>query len=628
MRIVVTGAAGFLGSHLTDQLLAQGHEVIGIDSLITGSLDNLKQLENNKAFRFVKSDVTQYIHVPGPVERVYHFASPASPLDAQPGQVPQARRSTSPRRAPRGAARHRQDAPRPRRRRGSGSALLQHLGIRVRRDVRRRRRVARARPFRRRRRPPRRSSSSTRSTPSDGSAAPALAAATTSASRRSTSSWPRWTASTNDDVVVIAATNRPDVLDPALLRPGRFDRQVTVGYPDRRGREAILRIHTRSIPLGTDVDLAPLAAGDLPASSGADLANLANEAALMAARLGRGDVAMAQFEESMDKVLLGTRQACADRSGGAANGRVPRRRARPRRRPHARGGPGAEDLDRPARHAPRRHHLGTRQRPLQLRQAEPARPRQGRDRWPRRRRGRLRRRNDRRGVRHPPGDPARSQHGRPLRNERGDRLPLRPAAGRRRLRPDARRLGDLRAGPGSGSTTRCGASSANSTTPRYSCSPTTASSSTRSPRRSSRPRPSRGRRRTPRQGCKRRRQSPRSSARRITMLPLSDGLHPRRFPIVNVALISANFAVWILYEQPHLASAVSTARSTPAPSTTPAGARSRGRSAGSPQCSCTEAGATSSETCSSSPSSARTSRTPSATSATSPSTSPAASSRR
>ena len=81
MRTVVTGAAGFLGSHLVDHLLAQGHEVIGIDSLITGSLDNIKHLESNKAFRFIKADVTQYIHVPGPVERVYHFASPASPLD-------------------------------------------------------------------------------------------------------------------------------------------------------------------------------------------------------------------------------------------------------------------------------------------------------------------------------------------------------------------------------------------------------------------------------------------------------------------------------------------------------------------------------------------------------------------
>jgi dTDP-glucose 4,6-dehydratase len=83
MRIVVTGAAGFLGSHLVDRLLNEGHEVLGIDSLITGSLDNLKHLENNRAFRFVRGDVTQYIHMPGPVERVYHFASPASPLDFQ-----------------------------------------------------------------------------------------------------------------------------------------------------------------------------------------------------------------------------------------------------------------------------------------------------------------------------------------------------------------------------------------------------------------------------------------------------------------------------------------------------------------------------------------------------------------
>jgi dTDP-glucose 4,6-dehydratase len=81
MRIVVTGAAGFLGSHLVDRLLAQGHEVVGVDSLITGAVVNLKHLENNKNFRFIRTDVTQYIHVAGPVERVFHFASPASPLD-------------------------------------------------------------------------------------------------------------------------------------------------------------------------------------------------------------------------------------------------------------------------------------------------------------------------------------------------------------------------------------------------------------------------------------------------------------------------------------------------------------------------------------------------------------------
>jgi dTDP-glucose 4,6-dehydratase len=81
MRIVVTGAAGFLGSHLVDRLLAQGHEVVGVDSLITGNAENLKHLESNHNFRFIRTDVTQYIHVQGPVERVFHFASPASPLD-------------------------------------------------------------------------------------------------------------------------------------------------------------------------------------------------------------------------------------------------------------------------------------------------------------------------------------------------------------------------------------------------------------------------------------------------------------------------------------------------------------------------------------------------------------------
>jgi cell division protease FtsH len=108
-------------------------------------------------------------------------------------------------------------------------------------------------------------------------------------------------------VIVIAATNRPDVLDAALLRPGRFDRQVTVGYPDRAGREAILRIHTRQLPLGPDVDLEAIARQTV-GFSGAELANLANEAALLAARRGHDTVGAAEFEESRDKVILGTRQ--------------------------------------------------------------------------------------------------------------------------------------------------------------------------------------------------------------------------------------------------------------------------------------------------------------------------------
>ncbi|HZC32813.1 MAG TPA: AAA family ATPase, partial [Candidatus Bathyarchaeia archaeon] len=106
----------------------------------------------------------------------------------------------------------------------------------------------------------------------------------------------------------IAATNRPDVLDPALLRPGRFDRQVTVGFPDRVGREAILRIHTKNLPLAADVDLGTLAAAT-PGFSGADLANLANEAALRAARAGKDKVGPEEFEEALDTLILGTRQA-------------------------------------------------------------------------------------------------------------------------------------------------------------------------------------------------------------------------------------------------------------------------------------------------------------------------------
>ncbi|HEX5165505.1 MAG TPA: ATP-dependent zinc metalloprotease FtsH [Thermomicrobiales bacterium] len=109
----------------------------------------------------------------------------------------------------------------------------------------------------------------------------------------------------NQDVIIVAATNRPDVLDPALLRPGRFDRQVTVGLPDRRGREAILQIHSRGIPLDSSIDLSSIAGGT-PGFSGADLANLVNEAALTAARRNRKTVTRADFDEALDKIILGT----------------------------------------------------------------------------------------------------------------------------------------------------------------------------------------------------------------------------------------------------------------------------------------------------------------------------------
>lgn len=110
---------------------------------------------------------------------------------------------------------------------------------------------------------------------------------------------------TNQEVIVMAATNRPDVLDPALLRPGRFDRQVTVGLPDRKGREAILGIHTRGIPIAKEVDLAGIARATT-GFSGADLSNLVNEAALTAARRNRREILNADFDEALDKVLLGT----------------------------------------------------------------------------------------------------------------------------------------------------------------------------------------------------------------------------------------------------------------------------------------------------------------------------------
>ncbi len=108
----------------------------------------------------------------------------------------------------------------------------------------------------------------------------------------------------NEGIIIVAATNRPDVLDPALLRPGRFDRQVQVPNPDIKGREKILGVHARKVPLGPDVDLRIIARGT-PGFSGADLANLVNEAALLAARVGKRFVTLEDFEKAKDKVMMG-----------------------------------------------------------------------------------------------------------------------------------------------------------------------------------------------------------------------------------------------------------------------------------------------------------------------------------
>jgi cell division protease FtsH len=108
----------------------------------------------------------------------------------------------------------------------------------------------------------------------------------------------------NEGVIIVAATNRPDVLDPAILRPGRFDRRIVVNRPDVRGREGILQVHTKKVPLGGDVNLEVLARGT-PGFVGADLENLVNEAALLAARQDKDVVTMADFEMAKDKVLMG-----------------------------------------------------------------------------------------------------------------------------------------------------------------------------------------------------------------------------------------------------------------------------------------------------------------------------------
>ena len=109
---------------------------------------------------------------------------------------------------------------------------------------------------------------------------------------------------TQEGVILIAATNRPDVLDPALLRPGRFDRQIVIDLPDVKGREGILKVHTRKVPMAKSVDLTRIARGT-PGFSGADLANLVNEAALLAARNGKKNIMMHELEEARDKVRWG-----------------------------------------------------------------------------------------------------------------------------------------------------------------------------------------------------------------------------------------------------------------------------------------------------------------------------------
>ncbi|MGV2643595.1 AAA family ATPase, partial [Clostridium perfringens] len=109
----------------------------------------------------------------------------------------------------------------------------------------------------------------------------------------------------NEGIIIVAATNRPDILDPALLRPGRFDRQITVDRPDVKGRAAVLKVHARNKPLPKDVKL-DIIAKRTPGFTGADLENLLNEAALLAARRNRKDISMREVDEAIDRVIVGT----------------------------------------------------------------------------------------------------------------------------------------------------------------------------------------------------------------------------------------------------------------------------------------------------------------------------------
>ena len=163
-------------------------------------------------------------------------------------------------------------------------------------------------------------------------------------------------------VVVLGATNRPEILDPALLRPGRFDRRVAVQPPDRTGRLKILEVHTRSIPLADDVDLASLAS-TTPGMVGADLANLGNEAALLAARRDHEKVQMADFTDSLEKILLGAPRGIVLSTRGPRADRLPRVRARAGRDAHPRRRPGAQGLDHPARPGARSDPVDARCRP-------------------------------------------------------------------------------------------------------------------------------------------------------------------------------------------------------------------------------------------------------------------------
>ena len=202
----------------------------------------------------------------------------------------------------------------------------------------------------------------------------------------------------NAGVIVIAATNRPDVLDPALMRPGRFDRQVVVPLPDIRGREQILLVHMRKVPLATDVKAEVIARGT-PGFSGADLANLVNEAALFAARKSKRLVDMDDFEMAKDKIMMGAeRKSMVMSEEEKAQHRVPRVGTHGGGEAAAQDRPGAQGDDHSARARAGRDHAASRAGPLLVRSRLPAAAHR-----------RALRRPHRRGDLHAPDDDRRRQ---------------------------------------------------------------------------------------------------------------------------------------------------------------------------------------------------------------------------
>jgi cell division protease FtsH len=243
----------------------------------------------------------------------------------------------------------------------------------------------------------------------------------------------------NEGVIVLAATNRSEILDAALLRPGRFDRRVAVDPPDQQGREQILRVHPRSVPLARDVDLGAVASST-PGMVGADLRNLVNEAALLAARHGRRTVGRDGFADALEKIVLGAARHILISPEERERDRLSRGRPRAGRDARARRGSGAEGVDHPSRARSRGHVPESREGPLRLRRGVSAR---AHDRAARRARcggAHLRGSYDWRGIRPRAGDCIGAADGRTLGHVRQGRARHGPAGRRRRaVRPARRR---------------------------------------------------------------------------------------------------------------------------------------------------------------------------------------------